>query len=252
MSSTIFFRIPLLVVRCLGFEMKKINEEKQYWFIIRGWFSIFFLDSVVCAIGLTSHLIRCIVNGGDLQEISITLFPTVYVQLVAIKAIKMGFDRPKVNRLLKRLDKIYPKTDEESIEYGIKGWISQTEIRTLQIGSVAVIMIIILSTAKTFEDMIYKGKKFWEIESPYLIDYYLIDQHKPVIHQIIFVSHFMEGSFCLLMSASSNFMLFGLVQQMCMHYKYLSDKMITEKLEETKIAKDHLKNIIEKHVTINE
>lgn len=251
-KSTDFLTIPLLVSNVFSFKMIYVDTNTPYMFVLRIWEAVlYFIDFWLCGVGLMRHLFYALLEGADMQEISNTLFPTMYLTLIGIKIVAIGYNRQKLNVMLIRMDRILPKTAKDMADFKYDEWIARTYRVSFIASVVTLVMAIFLSFGKTLENMVIDHSyKIWNLQLPYLIDYFF-DYKQPVIYEILFLSHFAEACFCLLMNSATHFMLLGLIQQMNMHYEYLSEHLITKGLMKTKMTRNEIKKIVDRHIEIN-
>lgn len=191
------------------------------------------------------HLFHCIQTNAEMQEIAATLFPTLYHSLLVIKYVAIGVGRHELKAILMKMEEIFPRTRQKQEEYQTDKWLSRIQRVNSYAVAITFVMALFNSYSKTIEKlMITKSTKFWEIELPYMFDY-PYDQFQPFVYEVTFLSQWVQATFCVLTNCAITFMLYGLVEQTCMHFRHLADILIVEQSETIKV-------IVEKHIQIKE
>lgn len=219
-QSKDFIKIPLNLLITEGLT------TKGHLIGINILFPLIVCTTIINIIGQTHCLIVSIQNGKSLAFAANFIFTLLYITSAISKTISVLIKRLQFRNLLDELEDIIPRSMQNQIEYRISDFLkSATRISMIfaiiQLSSISYISFssIFISCLKSLF-----GLETFHAELPYG-DQYPFYHRGPVTFPALFFIQSFEGWICIGIIYAINFVTYGILIQISMHYEHLAWKI---------------------------
>lgn len=255
MKSVDFIKLPLLIIAAKGLSMKtSLNGEKAYY-IVASWLLPFgSLNTLLNGYGQYVVMMETIESGEGLSVYGRHLYPLFYITSLMAKIFTLLLKRRQLNKLLLALDDNMPHTEEDRVAYRLDKYYQKTTKLTRTCAIIAVFAINYASFSPSvvayFKSQV-NGDHF-ELQYPY--ESYPIYPKQRIFFPFLFFSQCWEAAINIGTINAINFMIYGIIFQIYMHYKHLARKITTfdGATRDDRTDYQHLVWCVTKHNQLNE
>lgn len=231
-----------------------LKGEKAYYIIATWLLPLGFLNTLLNGYGQYVVLMETIENGDGLSIYGRHLYPLFYITSLTVKIFTLLWKRRQLNKLLLALDDNMPQTRDERIEYRLDKYYQRTTKLTRICAIVAIFAINYSSfspSVVSYYQSQVSGNHF-EVQYPY--DPYPIYPKQRIFFPIFFFSQCWEAAIAIASINAINFMIYGIIFQIHMHYKHLARKITTfdGSIRDDRKDYEHLVWCVTKHNQLNE
>lgn len=254
MKSIDFIKLPLLTIAVKGLKMKSsLNGAKAYYIVANWLLPLGLLNTMLNGYGQFIVMMIAINEGEGLSVYGRHLYPLFYITSLVPKISTLLFKRLQLNQLLLNLDENMPRTDQERKDYRLDEFYKMANCVTRTCVIISVFAINYASFSPTVV-LYYKSKtngEHFEMQYPY--EPYSIYPTQRIFFPIFFFSQCWEAAINIGTINAINFMIYGIILLIDMHYKHLAMKMTTYDGSVRDDCKDykHLIWCVTKHNQLN-
>lgn len=252
MKSIDFIRLPLLTVAVKGLKMTySLNGEKAYYIVANILLPLGFLNTALNGYGQYTVMMETINEG--LSVYGRHLYPLFYITSLVPKIFTLLFKRHKLNQLLLELDDNMPHTEQQRQEYQLDEYYK----RINRLTRICVIISVFAINYASFSPTVvayYKSKvndEYFEMQYPY--EPYRIYPKQRIFFPIFFFSQCYEAAINIGTINAINFMIYGIIFLIDMHYKHLATTIATYdgSIRDDRNDYKHLIWCVKKHNQLN-
>lgn len=228
MNSVDFIKLPLFTIAVKGLKVKtSLNGEKAYYIVANFLFPLGLLNTLLNGYGQYAVMMQKINADEGLSVYGRHLYPLFYIASLVAKLFTLLFKRHQLNKLLLELDENMPRTQKDRTEYRLDEFYKRTTLMTRICVIIAIFAINYTNFSPTIVNA-YKSKingQHFEMQYPY--EPYPIYPKQRIFFPIFFFSQCWEGAINIGTINAINFMIYGIIFLIDMHYKHLAKKIIT-------------------------
>lgn len=244
MKSVDFIKLPLFVVAMKGLAVKtSLNGEKAYYIVANWLLPLGLLNTMLNGYGQYAVMIEKLNAGNGLSVYGRHLYPLFYITSLVTKLFTLLYKRNQLNKLLLTLDDAMPRTEKDQLEYRLQAFYNHITTLTRTCTVIAVFAINYTCFSPTVVAY-YKSKingNDFEMQYPY--EPYTIYPTQRIFFPIFFFSQVWEAAINIGTINAINFMIYGIIVLIDMHYKHLAMKIITfNDSESMAVARDDHKD----------
>ncbi|XP_055325689.1 odorant receptor 4-like [Sitodiplosis mosellana] len=243
MKSVDFIKLPLFVVAIKGLEVKtSYNGEKAYYIVANWLLPLGLLNTMLNGYGQYAVMMEKINDGAGLSVYGRHVYPFFYIISLVTKLFTLLYKRRQLNKLLLTLDDVMPRTGKDQKEYRLDAFYNHITTLTRTCAIIAVFAINYASFSPTVVAY-YKSKtngKDFEMQYPY--ESYSIYPTQRIFFPIFFFSQVWESAINIGAINAINFMIYGIIVLIDMHYKHLAKKIISFNSSELMVVRDDHKD----------
>lgn len=238
MHSIDFIELPLLIIAAKGFSIKtNINGAKAYYIVANWLLPLNLLNTMLNGYGQYYIMMETIHEGEGLSVFGRHLYPLFYITSLMAKVFTLFIKRSQLNKLLLDLDDSMPRTEDERHAYKLEKYHKQATSLTRTCAIIAVFAINYASFSPTVVAY-YKSKQSGEhFEMQYPYEPYPIYPKQRIFFPIFFFSQCWEAAINIGTISAINFMIYGIIYIIHMHYKHLARTIIA--YDGTSLENDH-------------
>lgn len=211
-------------------------------------------NSLINVCGQSNCLLTSIREGKSLTSAANFVFTLLYIFSFFSKILSILQKRKQFRNLLDELDNIIPQTKQEKKDYRVDEFLKLATrmsaiFAIIQVGSINYMSfssnIVSYLSAKPENET-------WHAVLPYGDDYPLYEETS-ISFPILFLIQVWEGYICIGTIYAVNFVTFGILVQICMHYEHLAWKIRTFDCSENHNIgnNEHLIWCVSKHNQLN-
>lgn len=227
MKAVDFIKLPLFTIRVKGLMVKtSLNGEKAYYIVANFLLPLGLLNTLLNGYGQYTVMVEKINADEGLSVYGRHLYPLFYITSLVPKLFTLLFKRRQLNHLLLALDNSMPRTEKDRLEYRLDSFYKRTISLTRTCAIIAVFAINYASfspTAVAYYKSKTNGNSF-EMQYPY--EPYPIYPKQRIFFPIFFFSQCYEAAINIGTINAINFMIYGIIFLIDMHYKHLAKKII--------------------------
>lgn len=228
MKSVDFIKLSLLTIAVKGLTVKtSLNGERAYYIVANYLLPLGFLNTMLNGYGQCTVMVEKIKANYGLSIYGRHLYPLFYITSLVVKIFTLLFKRRQLNKLLLSLDDAMPRTEKDRMEYRLDEFYKSITRFTRTCVIIAVFAINYASFSPTVVAY-YKAKtngQDFEMQYPY--EPYPIYPKQRIFFPIFFFSQCWEAAVNIGTINAINFMIYGIIFMIDMHYKHLAKKIIT-------------------------
>lgn len=255
MKSVDFIKLPLLTIAVKGLSLKtNLNGEKSYYIVANLLLPLGFLNTMLNGYGQYIVLMNAISEGEGLSVYGRHLYPLFYITSLVAKIFTLLFKRRQLNKLLLDLDDNMPRSEQEQKDYRLDEFYSRTTRLTRTCAIIAVFAINYASFSSSIVEYVKAKRNEVPFEMQYPYEPYPIYPKQRIFFPFFFFSQCWEAAINIATINAINFMIYGIIYMIHMHYKHLASKIITYDGSTRNDHKDykHLIWFVSKHNKLNE
>lgn len=254
MKSIDFIKLPLQTIAFKGIRLKTtLNGEKAYYIVAHWLLLLGSLNTLLNGYGQYIVMMDAIHDGEGLSVYGRHLYPLFYITSLVAKIFAILFKRRQLNKLLLDLDDNMPQTKEEQQNYQLNKYYRDATKLTRICAIIAVFAINYASFSPSVVQY-FKSKRIgahFEMQYPY--EPYPIYPKAKIFFPIFFFSQCWEAAINIGTINAINFMIYGIIFMIHMHYKHLAMRIITH--DETRNDHNDYKHLgwcVTKHNQLDE
>lgn len=228
MKSVDFIKLPLQTIAVKGLSLKtNLNGEKSYYIIANWLLPLGFLNTMLNGYGQFIVMMDAINDGAGLTVYGRHLYPLFYITSLVAKILTLLFKRNQLNKLLLDLDDNMPQTKQQQTDYRLYEFYSRATRLTRTVAIIAVFAINYASFSPSVVEYVKSQRNGVEFEMQYPYESYPIYPKQRIFFPIFFFSQCYEAAINIGTISAINFMIYGIIYMIHMHYKHLASKIIT-------------------------
>lgn len=221
-KSVDFVKFPLKFLVTEGLSMK------GHLIGVNMLFPLIVCNTLINMSGQSNCVITSIQNGKNLALVANFIFTLLYILSAVPKIISILNKRLQFKDLLDELNDIVPRSQADQRDYrAVECLKSATRMSTI----FAIIQITAINYISFSSNIISffaprPANETWHAMLPYG-DAYPFYKHQPYVFPILFFIQVWEGYICIGIIYAVNFVTYGILIQICMHYEHLAWKLKT-------------------------
>lgn len=255
MQSIDFIKLPLLIIAAKGLSMKhSLNGERAHYIVANKWLlPLSISNTMLNGYGQYIVMMDSIHDGEGLSIYGRHMYPLFYITSLMAKIFTLFFKRRQLNKLLLDLDDSMPHTEEQRKSYRIKAFHHRSTRLTRIVAITAVFAINYASFSPSVVAYFKSKSKGTDFEMQYPYEPYPIYPTQRIFFPIFFFSQCWEAAINIGTISAINFMIYGIIYMIDMHYEHLARTMVSfgEGQHDHKDNK-HLIWCVTKHNQLNE
>lgn len=244
-----FIRAPMGIFNLFGLKMMKNHRGPKLWEVVLKWISGSFNFLILSQI-VMFNLVNFGKEGAFLA-LTFNFSCCGFSFLSALKFFMLGIrHRHILMRAIDKLDSLFPKTNREQEEFGIKNYLGVLNLQNFSGGFLTVVLFFLFNfTDITFSMFNYFwGDGIYERNFAYFLWFpFGLDGKSPIIFEIFYFIASLGSFFCIFLSMATDWMYCCLMTALCMEFSILSKKF--EKFGREK-SKDELAQLVKDHYTL--
>lgn len=222
MKSLDFIKLPIKVLLTEGLTMRGHTTG------INFALPFILCNSFINIVGQSNCLLTSIREGKSLALTANFVFTLLYIVSALTKILSLVRKSEQFRSLLDELEDIIPQSDRERREYRAEEFLKSAT----RMSSIFAMVQIGTSNYLSFSSNIVSyfsprpENDTWHVVLPYGDDYPFYEETS-ISLSILYVVQVWQGFICMGTIYAVNFVLFGTLVQICMHYEHLAWKIRT-------------------------